>query len=43
MMKNNPYHRVFRENGFIRHPGSYMVALADPSKVSVMFVKDPKN
>jgi len=43
MMKNNPYYKVFRENGFIRHLGSYILALADSSKVSVMFVKEPNN
>jgi len=43
MMKNNPYYKVFRENGFVRHSGSHILALADPSKVSEMFVKDPKN
>ena len=43
MMKNNAYYKVFRENGFFKILGSYLIVRADPSKVPEMFVKDPNN
>lgn len=44
MMKNNPYYKVLRENGFIRYfRRGGIVARADPSKISEMIIKDPNN
>lgn len=45
MLKNNPYYRVLRANGFIRLSSTYPfgVTTYSPSKAPTEFVKNPKN
>lgn len=45
MLKNNPYYRMLRTNGFIRIPSKFGfgVSIYSPSKIPAEFLKNPDN